>query len=686
MRLLRSSMCVLLMAALSACTGDTGPEGPAGPEGPTGPEGPIAAPPILTGLTPAWGSAMTAVTISGESFSATPAENRVTFNGWDAEVVSATATELIVRPMVATEDARPVVVNVEVANQVSNGLFFELVPSGTTRATPIAVPTAPSGVARVGTDLYVAAGSVVSPSAGLYRVGVDGTTTQVVAGRRFEAAGAGPTQIFDGPVAVATDGTDVFFTTVLGAVRKYSVAEGGVTDVVAPGLGGGSAFPARTALAFDGAGNLYVLDRNGAGDGLASILRVATDGSVHEVADVGGAGYGLASDGTNLFATRGNGVVKVTSPAGTPVLTAHSAGGPSPALGLAVVGGNVVASFQSGILGAVSAGTPGAMTPFGDGGGYGYGAQGMAATTSGDLYLAQADASAVRVIPNGQTAATIVAAGTRLAFGTARIGTTWYFATVGSGLFSGGPGGAPAAPDGAIIEVRANGTSRVLRGGGLPIDLLATGADQLTISDCLTGEIYTLVPSTGVATTVLDDGDGIVCPAGMYAHASGDLFFLEAALGPGTATIGKVTSGGTLTQDVVTGLPGPTLFLDGIGDDLYAAGLGLSDDNVGTGVWHGDAATAGAATRVASDASTGGTTAMTVGPDDRIFMHRFALGELIELDPSTGELAPIGTTLIDGLFSFGSGSGSVTFSMGFGDDGTIVLMDMGQSTLAAVAP
>jgi hypothetical protein len=184
----------------------------------------------------------------------------------------------------------------------------------------------------------------------------------------------------------------------------------------------------------------------------------------------------------------------------------------------------------------------------------------------------------------------------------------------------------------------------------------------------------------------LDNGDGIACPAGLFVHGSGDLFFLEASLGPGTASIARLTSGGALTQDFITGLPGPTLFLDGVGDDLYAAGLGLSDSNAGTGVWTGTATTEGAATRVASDASTGATTALTAGPDGRLFMHRFGLGDLVELDPGTGELFTVGSTLIDELFTFGAGSGSATFSMGFRADGTVMLMDLGQSTLAAVSP
>lgn len=46
----------------------------------------------------------------------------------------------------------------------------------------------------------------------------------------------------------------------------------------------------------------------------------------------------------------------------------------------------------------------------------------------------------------------------------------------------------------------------------------------------------------------------------------------------------------------------------------------------------------------------------------RLFMHRLGLGEL---DPSTGELFTVGSTLIDELFTFGAGIGSVTFRWGF---------------------
>ena len=142
--------CVLVSSILVVgCTGDTGPAGPAGGDGMTGsdgPPGPITDPPALAALSPRWGSANTHVTITGTGFSTTAADNHVFFDGNVATVLTATATQLVVTPDVATDTSEDVVVSVEVANQVSNGLAFELVASGSARYLDIPLPTAPTSV------------------------------------------------------------------------------------------------------------------------------------------------------------------------------------------------------------------------------------------------------------------------------------------------------------------------------------------------------------------------------------------------------------------------------------------------------------------------------------------------------------------------------------------------------------
>ncbi len=675
----------LALTALLACSGDTGPQGPEGPQGPDGPEGPIAAPPVITGISPDWGSALTTVTITGQNFSDTAADDHVTFNGVNATVTSATATQIVVQPSLATDDDMFLVVNVEVANQVSNGVVFELVASGTARALPVMLPSNPTSVVGIGNDLYIAAGAGLSPLAGLYKRDASGVVTQVLPARALPNLGTeGPQTLYDGPIALATDGTNLYYTTLLGSVRMYEIAGGEVKELLGPALGGGDAFPPRTALTFDSSGNLFVLDRNGNGSNNGSVIEVSASGAISAAGNVGASSWGLASDGTDLFATAGGFVVKIADPTGSPQVTTHSARSAT-AAGITVVGTDVVVSWDDGLLTKVPAATAGASTPFGDAAGYGYLAQGLWTSSGGDLYLAQSDSSAVREIATGQNDAEIVAAGVRAAFSTLRVGSDWYFATIGGALFGGSLGDAPAAPDAAILEVKADGSSRVVHTGQLLVDMVNDGSGQLTVSDCLEQRIFTLDVATGDTTDQLTDADGLTCPAGLFRASTGDLFYVNTDLGGvSTSTVGQL-SGTTNTLDFVTGLPKGIIFLRGVGTTLVMAGLGLVNNP--SPIYRATATASGDATPLVSAGVTGGTAGLSVGPNGLVYTLRFAIGDLLEIEPTSGEVTPVGSTLIDGLANFGpGGSGSVGLSIGFLDDGTKVMLDSGQGVMAGVAP
>ncbi len=128
---------VLAIALIGAagCEGSKGPAGTPGRDGipgqpgGIGEPGPVGAPPRLVGIEPAAGSARTVLTLRGTDFD----ENaEVWFDGTLAEVVSASATELVVRPAgLEVEAPRPVQVTVIARNQASNSVSWQAVPAGT---------------------------------------------------------------------------------------------------------------------------------------------------------------------------------------------------------------------------------------------------------------------------------------------------------------------------------------------------------------------------------------------------------------------------------------------------------------------------------------------------------------------------------------------------------------------------
>jgi len=695
-----------------SCTGDQGDTGPAGPTGPQGDPGepgvqgdpgPLVEPPYIASVSPDWGSAMTQVTLAGNHFSTTAADNRVMFNGVEAHVISATATELVVAPAFATEDPWPVVISVEVANQVSNAVAFTLVPSGYARSMELDLPTAPTAVVALGGDLYLAAGGWFSPSSGLYVVDGDGWATREWAPRALEItdSNGATTVIYDSPVALTSDGIDVFFTTLLGSVKRYDVSTGTLSEVLAPFGGGDNCdFPARTGLVFDSAGYLYVVDRS-VDTCAGGVIRLAPNGTLGLIQDpaFGSAGvgttlYGIASNGSALFLSdaANNGVIRVDNPqTASPTVTdawASSTFGIAPRA-ITRLGSNVLVAAEDGTLWSAPVASGGTLAPWGDAGGYGYRADGMWSATNGDLYLAQPDSSAVRRIATGSTDAEIVSAGMRLAFGTTRIGNTWYLATLGIGLFGGGLGTAAAAPDGAILEVSPDNTSRVLLGASFPIGIVATSAGDLTVSDCLDARIFTLDPSAGTTADLLDTADGLTCPGGLHYADDGDLFYLNTNLTGGTpSTIGRLANDDTNTLAFATGLPPGMFFLAAIDDDLFVSSVGAgSGDGPGVApIFHASATSGGAADQLVPASVAGPVMALGASPLGALYFMRFGWGEILEVNPLNGEVYPFGIALAGPVPPGAAGGGVGSFSIGFEPDGTFVIADFGQGQLIYVAP
>jgi len=695
---IKAFLVVVVCAVLAACTGSDGKDGTDGTDGmigPQGPAGPLSDPPVLSSLSPTWGSANTQVTITGANFSATAADDHVYFDGYPATVLTATATELVVTPGAASDlGTTPMVVSVEVAQQVSNGLFFALVPSGTAGRTGVPMATTPTGVAAVGADLYIAAGAGQGgggPDAGLYRMdGSTGEVTRLVAADPIDVSDGmgGRFTLMDGPVAAASDGTDVYYTTLLGAVRRYQVSTGEVSEVVAPAQGGG-AFPARTGLAFDSAGNLYVVDRN-LDSGGGGILAMTPSQSFFTILDPAFAGsgadpgiFGIASDGTDLFISNEywGEVWRVANPTSvTPSIGLTGDGAAAPQ-GIAVVGSEVVVSDSDGtLLSAATSAGGGALATWGDSNGYMYEASGMATNDDGDLLMAQPGSSVVRSIASGGDQSTIVAAGLRPSFGAASDGGTVYMTTFGPALFGGNP--FAGQPDSAVVEVTAAGATRVLAVGDLFIGVVVSGSDEVTVSDCGGQRIFRLTPSTGAQLDRLDSTDGILCPTGLALDGSGTLFYLNAVLGSPTPTkLGKLTAADVHTANFATGLSPGGVFLGLGGGKAIVSGI------AGNGTFPIEAvsATSGGTPTELVPGAAAGNAVLGGNADGRVFVLRAGQGSILELDPASGDLLPFGNALAPGSV-LGPGGGSFAFSMTFAADGTMLIPDWGQGALIAVAP
>lgn len=117
-----------ITAASIVAAGCRGPRGQAGDEGPAGP---ITDPPVITSISPASGSSNTIWTLTGANLGTAAT---ATFNGFEATVLSATDTELVVTDaFVPVAAMTAVAVSVERADQMSNAYGVFGFPSGTPR-------------------------------------------------------------------------------------------------------------------------------------------------------------------------------------------------------------------------------------------------------------------------------------------------------------------------------------------------------------------------------------------------------------------------------------------------------------------------------------------------------------------------------------------------------------------------
>ncbi len=694
-RALLFGMCVLAVA----CEGDVGPSGPTGPEGPGGPEGPqgvpgpLTDPVVITEVSPAWGSWRSQVRIHAENLRADAADHRVLFDGLMAPVVAVGSDFLDVTPPARElEGPLQVVVNVEAGSQVSNGAGFLQVPSGTAGAMAVALPTRPHDAVELGTAVFVAAYVPAAPTGGLFRVDEQGWAERVWAPPWTHVGAIDvsvPEAIYDGPTALATDGSVVYVATTLGSVLRYDPGAGWIDEVLAwsPLDVDLQSLPAIPGLAMAGE-HLAVVFRD-----TVFLLDPDTGERPYEL-DLPGA-RDVAWDGGTLYATAETSIVAVEDPAGTPNRILDWATAGEQLHGLTVVDTDVIAGGGSGQLygrarHAIGADDSGPLNVAYHAEGYTYPCQGLAATASNDLLVAQPDASAVRRIRAGETNASTLAVGFRVHFGAARMNDRWFFTSVGDGMFGSGPDYASSAiQDGAVIELAADGRSRVVVEQRFPAGILVDGS-ELLVSDCFASRIDRVDPDSGVVNNVLDQDDGLLCPGGMVLEI-GTLYYANATipeLGGGEGFVGRLPASGANEPNWATGLPELAVYLTQSSGTLISMALETGPEGINPTALF-DVSAGGAAQPLVPASAAGALVTVGASPETgQILGCRFPFGDLVEIDVDTGAVHAFGSSNLHldtsgwSRNSFFAGS----FALEFAADGTLVLPDWAQDTVVMVAP
>lgn len=671
-----------------ACVGPEGPQGAQGdpgaageqglpgPQGDAGLPGPLAAPPAIQSVSPDWGSVRSLVRIAATQLGEDPTAAIVTFDGARAEVVSATDAELWVRPTGGRVGLAAV--SVQVDRQVSNAVAFEVVPSGTSRPRETLLPSFPSAAVERDGAIYIASANPRAASAGLYQRMEDGTTFRVYA----PPPSPGLTDlegqpIRDAPTALSVDAQGVWFTTVLGAVLRYDPQTGEVTQVLGPK----QQLPvvtSGTGIARTAAGTLLVVERSG-----DDLIRVLASGEAGAIAGVSGA-FAVAVQGSDAFVTRDgfNDVVRISAVDGAYTVTTGFATGVTGPQGIAVAGDLLIVSDASGALLSVDRQSGGALVPYVPASDLLYPATGLSVTATGALLAAQPAGNAVRrvVVTQTGTQVSFAAFGVLPAFGMVRQGASLYLAMVGPAMFETGTpvlGG----PDSAVVELRDDGSSRVLAAGGLFAGLAeidTTGGKRLLVSDCSARKIDLLDPATGQRTTLVAAADGLTCPVGLWVRSSGEFLYVDSGVFSGApARIGRFKEDVT-TGDFVEGLPANVLSVVEAGDRLLCGGVGPSG---GSGLYWAPAS-GGTAQPLLPPYALGGPSAMVRSPEGRIYATQVD-GWIYTLDPEGPVVTPFARPA---LAPAGSGGGVPVLAIGLDDSGALLVTDFHAQQLVAVAP
>jgi len=352
--------------------------------------------------------------------------------------------------------------------------------------------------------------------------------------------GTGSNARFFNPTSVAVDGAGIVYVADGGDHTIRKITSGGVVTTLAgssgqagslDGTGGNARFIYPYAIAVDGSGNLYVTD---IGD--HTVRKVTAGGAVTTLA--GSVGVAGSLDGSGTAA-------RFNAPQGIAVDSVGNVyvgdTGNSTIRKISTIG--VVTTFAGAAGQTGSADGAGASARFN----YPFG---LAADSTGNIYVADYGNSAVRKITSDGTVSTIA----------------------GSAGLSGsvdGQGGGARFDHPAGVAVDGLGNVFVLDTSNQTVRLIASGSGAVTT---LAG-----MPGQGGRT----DGTGVAAkffyPFGIAASSSGTIYVADT----GNHAVRVVTSGGAVTT--LAGAAGISGVADGVGGEArFAYPYGIAIDAAGT--------------------------------------------------------------------------------------------------------
>jgi hypothetical protein len=643
--------------------GDTGDPGDKGDKGDPGIPGPVNEPPRVFSVQPRWGSARSLVEVMGENFGAAAADNRVTFDGLNGEVLEASATRLLVRPGLPTAEDRWVALAVEAHNQVSAAMPFNLVHSGHARPVQGWSRFSPFSVVAVGSDVY--AGSLVQDpltrgiDGALYRLR-DGTLTRIWEPPAYTVPmEGGMVRIADGPMGLATDGTDVYMACFTGSIRRYEVATGKVYEIAGPTFNN----PDRRAIAVDASGNVFF-----AGGNFQGVRVYEANGDVTDIYDASSdlsiqtpAALALSAGTLYVFDDATLSVTRVEDPLGTPAFTPDfiAPGDYRPAL--AVVGDRLVVPGGDRRLYSVPLASGGSVSEWGQEEPLRHDVRALA-PASGGAYLAQPEGGAIRFQPTTGDAR-LEAMVPQLVLGMAQgPDGAWWLGGNSLALFGAGPG----TGDGALIKVTQEGAFTLVQRVDTATGVLVKPDGKVLYGSCFDSSVFELAPG-GSPVAIMDEDDGLICPVSLLPNGT-DLLVVDIDPGPGGGT--RVLKKGE-SEAVAGPLEIVALSAALAGNTIYLASFAPGGE--GGNIWAVDTTGTHEPAALLSPYAAPGGGVVALDGEGQLWFSRTGDGQTFLVDTDSGELVLMARDIT--FAGGGEGPPSFVFAMAPAANGAMRIND-----------